>query len=815
MDTRLTQAAAAVLREAIREAGGVEVFAIGDYEDGCVTSVTVTCRGQSDRVPALLDRPRTGQVVIHNHPSGNLTASDADLALAQAYGEDGVGVVIVDSQVGRANWVVEPFQRRENPVPDDLLVAFFEQHLPKSMPGWEPRPQQFDLARKIADALSRPHPLGVEAGTGSGKSLAYLVPAALWALANDGKVVVTTYTKTLQSQLLTSDLPMLHRGGLKARYAVLQGRNNYACKRRLGLAREEDELLPTEHRSGIAALAAWEATSEEGSRTDLPFEPEPGAWDRVMSDGDLTLALRCEHYATCRWYTARRSAAASHLVVVNHALLLTDLVVRAESDRGVLPKFQRVIVDEAHHLEDAATGAASSELSSAAIRRAALPLLDQKSRAGALRRVLLGPATSLQGPSADAVEVAVLAANAEVEGLAAMVPDVFRGLGEVAVPQGEPLRITPQEEASDRWKMDIAPQMLHLAEEVERAVHHLRELESTFEGQKIPEAQSQPLLDVQRAARRLSGHAEVARAFLEEGSKRCRWIERTRELRGTTSSSLKIAPVEVSDVLREILWSKYLGVACTSATLAVAGSFDHFIARTAAGNPDTASWPSPFDHAAQALLALPRDVPSPDDPHFLEGSGRAIVDAVRISDGGAFVLCTSFEAVRRYASALREALPSGQPVLAQGEAGRPILLERFRENPRAVLVGTDSFWEGVSVKGEGLRLVIIPRLPFRVPTEPLRVARHEAITAQGGDPFRAYSLPEAVIKLRQGYGRLIRSHTDRGVVLLLDRRVHERWYGQVILRSLPPARRIVGPWRRVAEEMTAFFAKRGSPGGLS
>ncbi|MEQ1507879.1 MAG: ATP-dependent DNA helicase, partial [Myxococcota bacterium] len=200
----------------------------------------------------------------------------------------------------------------------------------------------------------------------------------------------------------------------------------------------------------------------------------------------------------------------------------------------------------------------------------------------------------------------------------------------------------------------------------------------------------------------------------------------------------------------------------------------------------------------QAVLGLPRDLPSPDDPTFLAETARVIVEAILASDGGAFVLCTSHAAVKAYARAIRDGA-GGRPILAQGDAGRAVLLDRFRTDRRAVLVGTDSFWEGISVRGDGLRLVIIPRVPFRVPTEPLQEARHQRIVARGGDPFKALSLPDAVLKLRQGYGRLIRSHTDRGVVLILDRRIHDKAYGTVILRSLPPARRVSGPWRMVRE----------------
>jgi ATP-dependent DNA helicase DinG len=706
--------------------------------------------------------------------------------------------------------VVEPYVAPHHAVDGDAVERFFRLALPSAMPGWEPRPQQVALAQRVAAALSEGRPIVAEAGTGTGKSLAYLVPAALWALANDGKVIVSTYTKTLQGQLLSSDLPMLAAGGIAARTAVLQGRNNYACKRRLALAVEEATAGEAPERDALVALAQWEATSLDGSRGDLPFEVDPALWERVLSDGDLTLAVRCPHYATCRWYQARRAAAAAHVVVVNHALLLTDLVLKAETQRGVLPAYTRLILDEAHHLEDAATGVSSASVNAAAVRRAILPLVSQRGRQGALARVWEGPARGLPASVRATLETQLLAANADVEGLAAALPAALQAIGAAAIPDGQPLRITPAEADSERYRLEIEPPVRHLSEELGRAVDALREIEATFAEVVVPEAQAQPLLDVQRAARRLATHAATAAGFLEEAPGRVRWIEPARDRRGEPGASLCHAPVEVADVLRTVLWQRVPGVACTSATLTVADRFDHWIIRHGAGAPETGSWPSPFDHRRQAVLGLPRDLPTPDEPGFLDASARVIAEAVERSNGGAFVLCTSFDAVRTYTAALRRAQPR-RTILGQGEAGREVLLARFRENPRAVLVGTDSFWEGVSVKGDGLRLVILPRLPFRVPTEPLRLARYEAIQARGADPFRAYALPEAVLKLRQGYGRLIRSHTDRGVVLLLDRRVHDRWYGQIVLRSLPDARRVVGPWRMVSEEMGRFFGAAAPP----
>jgi ATP-dependent DNA helicase DinG len=799
MSLRFTDDAAADLRRAIREAGGVEVFAIGDVAHGEVTAVTITCRGTEDRVPALLDRPRAGQAVVHNHPSGDLRPSEADLQLAHLYGENGVGVVIVDSGVTRSTWVVEPHAPERKRVDPDAVRRFFAEGLPRAMPGWEARPQQVEMALHVAHCLDEEVPLLCEAGTGTGKSLAYLVPAALWALANDGKVAVSTYTKALQAQLVTSDLPMLARGGIDVKSAVLQGRNNYLCKRRMAAALEE-EGDPDETRRMLEDLRDWSASAADGQRGDLGFQVDPATWERVMSDADLTLSVRCAHYESCHWYSARRRASAAHLLVVNHALLLSDLAVRHEAGRGFLPKFARVVIDEAHHLEDAGTSVATERLSRAAVERSTWSVLDARARKGALRKVLElgeGRDSPLTAASRKGFLEKVATAEAALSTLRGGAGFSLGALADTFLPTDEPVRVVAATEDAEPWRLEVTPTLLHLASELESSAEALDHVLGAFDDAALAPAHEEPLMVLKRAHRRLSAHATFARSFLE-GQDDCRWVEPDRDRRGERAAAACRAPIEVGPVLKRLLWDELPGTALTSATMTVAGRFDHLVQRVGVPREDHTEivYDSPFDHASQALLALPRDLPSPDDPAFLAETARVVVDAVTLSDGGAFVLCTSHAAVRQYAEALR-AGPSSRPVLAQGEAGRPILLERFRDNRRAVLVGTDSFWEGVSVKGEGLRLVIIPRLPFRVPSDPLQAARIDKLAASGADPFRAYTLPEAVLKLRQGYGRLIRSKTDTGVVLLLDRRVHDKWYGQVVLRSLPPARRVTGPWQVV------------------
>ena len=783
---RFTTAAAAALRAAIAETGGLEVFAVGDVDGkGLVERIEVHARGQEDAVVALRSRPRAGQVVIHNHPSGDLRPSDPDMRLAGIFGEDGVGFIIVDNSVARDNWVVEPLRKREVPVDLGQLDRFFVEGLPTILPGWEPRPGQRAMAERVAVALSEGGTVVLEAGTGTGKSLAYLVPSALWALANDKKVIVSTYTRTLQAQLVADDLPMLSRGiaamGLtNLRTAVLKGRNNYLCRRKLEAARGDE---------AVAQIAAWAATSATGDAAELGFEVEEDVWDRVESDTDQTLRARCPHFNTCFYYQARRTAAAAHVVVVNHALLLSDLSVKRQSDGvGILPTFDRVILDEAHHLEQAATSVSAARVSALAITRAVTPILGRARRAGALEKL------SQRWPAlADTAGEAYTAASST--------RDLARiGFEQIAEEVSQPTRV--------RGDAPHSGFFIDLADGMERAAARLGALQAALEGEEVKLEDAQPILDLGRARRRLEEAAVTTRAFLGEVPDEVRWFDPSK-----TAVSAARAPVDVAPFLRDVLVDRQFAAVLTSATLAVNGRIEHFASRTGLGDAAFEQFPSPFDYEKQALLALPKDLPPPESPAWLDAVSDVLIDAIDASRGGAFVLCTSHDAVRALGDRVQAVLGRRHAVLRQGKGSKGRLLEMFRQDRGAVLFGTDSFWEGVSVRGDGLRLVAIPRLPFRVPTEPVSEARYERIRALGGDPFRAYSLPEAVLKLRQGFGRLVRSGTDRGAVLVLDRRLHEMWYGRVFLHSLPNARRVVGPTRMVLGQLRTFYeGLRGDAG---
>ncbi len=823
--------AADVLREAISEAGGIEVFAIGNADSGGrVSDLEIHARGNQHAVTALFQRVRPGQVVIHNHPSGVLQASDADLSLASHYGEQGVGLVIVDNDVSRELWVVEPLRREAAPVDDAELARFFERGLASAVEDHEHRPGQLVMAREVAERLNRGGILAAEAGTGTGKSLAYLVPAVLWATANEERVVISTYTKALQDQLAGSDIPQAQAAGLQFEWALVKGRGNYLCRRKLqDASREQDDEEQGEQLVLLRRIAAWAEVSPEGSRADLAFPVAGELWERVASDRNQCLAARCPHFERCFYFEARRRAAGAHVVVVNHSLLLADLAIKRDAGgRGVLPSYGRVIMDEAHHAEQAATSAGTTRVTALAIRRALVPLLPgRRRRRGALGRIAerWGGLAQQDEGLRDAIATGCRAVEHLARELMEAAPTWLEELAFATGLEDQPVSLeraaappapsdldwdperrppTP-EELPGPWK---APLEL-LVERTAETARAIGALEKHFLDIEVEPDELQPLLDLRQGRLRLASQAAAARASQEHSPDFCRWVEPDgRRIR----AALCRAPIDVGPFLNSTLYASTRTLVLTSATLAVRNSFGFTLGRLGLEppSPDTPPveqrrWTSPFDFASQVLLGLPRDIPPPGQPEHDTAAAEVIIQALEHARGGAFVLCTSFAQIERLADLVERSLGTRMAILRQGRSGRFQLLARFREDPDSVLFGTASFWEGVSVKGDALRMVIIPRLPFGVPTEPITVARHARLRAGGLDPFRADTLPRAVLRLRQGFGRLVRGHQDRGVVLILDRRLHDRWYGRQFLAALPPATRATGPSRVVLQRVARFY----------
>jgi ATP-dependent DNA helicase DinG len=680
----------------------------------------------------------------------------------------------------------------------------------------------------------------IEAGTGTGKSLAYLVPAILWSRSNEERVIISTKTINLQEQLIRKDIPFLQRTcGIEFRAVLVKGRGNYLCRRRLKNATAEPGLFDTAQSSELQSLTGWAEQSADGSREELPYPPNDDVWEEVRCEVDQCARVRCEFYADCFFYKARRMASQADILVVNHALLLSDLALRRITDNysaaAVLPPCDRLILDEAHHIEDVATSYFSGQVTRFAFARILNRLRHpRKADKGLLPRLFVQLGDKLP----DRCDTLYQNLHRQIEELlsqrltlfdkaVATMENLGRGLAsslEIDIPEKEEIRhrIVPAFRSGAYWQ-DVVSDVKELSEATGRLAAGISHLLKACE--EIPEKYYEifvsNLTDLAGLGRRLEGLAADLDQFIADDESNCAWME-VREGRIGRGSGivtrLCTAPLAVDKLLRESVFERSKSIIMTSATLSVNNRFNYLRQRTGLDGLEPQrvlelALASPFDFKQQALLAVPSDNPAPGQNGYPEMLREQIEQAIMTAGGRTFVLFTAYSMLRRIHAELAPILePQGYRCLRQGEMNRHRLLKAFSDDPASILFATDSFWEGVDVPGRSLEQVIIARLPFRVPSEPVLEARAEAIERSGGDPFMQYTVPQAVIRFKQGFGRLIRHKEDRGVVLILDNRVIKRGYGRQFLNSLPEVPVRSAPAEEVQTSIQNFFAKRQTSG---
>ena len=691
--------------------------------------------------------------------------------------------------------------------------------LSTAMPGFEHRAEQVAMARAVAEAVNAGAAqadatqadakrgngrLIVEAGTGVGKSLAYLLPAVLYALKNDARVVVSTNTINLQEQLISKDLPVLIEA-LKAvggageepvraeglRATQLKGRANYLCLNRLLRLRANESPSDAEARM-LAKLLVWlrETTTGDRAEINLGGRGVAAPWDRLSAQG----ASDCNGVSgVCFLRAARERAASAHLVIVNHALLMADLA----TDGSILPDHDVLIIDEAHHLEESATRQLGFELTQGAVQ-------DHLAAISGDGGVLSTAVTVLRGESvADSRRQTVLKIATDATAMAPKVREEVAGLlaetGKLADGSGDDrrggsrsseVRVTGGTRAQPAWsdleakweRVDVAlAELSVLLTRLLTALDDLGEADLPgYEGVVVEAAELSQANDQMRV--------RLTEFFPHPDKDSVYWVSRsTRQNRSgrPPEIGLHAAPLQVGTTLEEMIYSRTGTVVMTSATLAADGKFDHLVERTGFQDAEQLMVGSPFDYPNAALVCLPDDVPEPSSWAYQGAVEQAIADAAIAAGGRTMALFTSYASLQQAANALRPALqPHDITVLAQGNDGTPYrIVADFISNPRSVILGVASFWEGVDLAGESLQVLLVARLPFSVPTDPIFSARSELFE----DSFRQYAVPEAVLKLRQGFGRLIRTSSDRGVAVILDRRIVSKGYGKTFTRSLPPA----------------------------
>jgi ATP-dependent DNA helicase DinG len=644
----------------------------------------------------------------------------------------------------------------QNGLDADALLGT-EGRAAQQWPGFESRPQQLEMARYAQKAFREKFHLAVEAGTGVGKSFAYLSAAIDIALRKAGRVVLSTYTINLQQQLIQKDIPFLEAlidEGFVTRLA--KGRGHYLCRRRLDYAKQRQQSLFDDAGIELISIAEWAAHTEDGSLSDLPELPSPEVWQAVQSEHGNCKGRKCIHYARCFYWRARRQLEAADIIVANHAILFSDLALKGEGV-GILPEYNYVVLDEAHTIEHVAEEHFGIHISQYTISSLLDNLYHTRRRRGIL--------AYLQEDAQEARE-GVRRCRTAQQVFFAQVQAWFAHAGEESGGQCEPGFVDD----------NLSSPLKELRLSLSRLTKTLKNEEDKFE--------------LGRFADRLGELEADLRIFLQQTRKDCvYWIEAENGKRRRVT--LRAAPLDVSPYLRERLFETHDSVILTSATLSCGASdkagFAFFAERIGLDTFEALQLGSPFDYARQVKLYIEADMPDPNAPDFIERAGEAIKKYLLKSGGRAFVLFTSYSMLQRMTEQLEEWIEEqALELLTQGSGmDRGKMLTVFKQTARCVLFGTDSFWQGVDVPGDALSNVIIVRLPFAVPSHPLIQGRIALMRQKGQNPFMDYQLPMAIIKFKQGFGRLIRSKSDTGMVVVLDSRIVQKPYGRQFLAAIP------------------------------
>ncbi|MDR1162575.1 MAG: ATP-dependent DNA helicase [Candidatus Accumulibacter sp.] len=623
----------------------------------------------------------------------------------------------------------------------------------RCVPAYRLRPQQLEMAEHIAATIENNAVLVAEAGTGTGKTFAYLIPAML----SGGKIIVSTGTKNLQDQLFFKDIAAVREAlASPAQVALLKGRANYVCHYHLNRMEEGGRFSSREEAANVARVARFAKTTRSGDKAECLDVPETSSvWDRVTSTRENCLGKECPYYKECFVLAARRAALTADLVVVNHHLFFADVMLRDEGVAELLPACNTVIFDEAHQLPDVARLFFGSNVSTA--------------------------------------RVTELTRDARAEGLVSARDCLdLPKLCDAAEKAAKDLRLT----------LPVEPARFSLRQLTERGgfsdalVRMTRELEALASLLETQAERSEGLENAWRRAQETG--AAFARWREGAGADTVRWGETY-----TYALQLNATPLVVAETMQKQMSGNPRAWIFTSATLAVHKDFTHYCGEMGLLDAETALWDSPFDYARQSILYVPRNMPEPNTHDYTRAVADAAFPVVEASGGRAFFLCTTLRAMRRLHELLQERIERAQldfPLFLQGETGRNELLEAFRRSGNAILVGSQSFWEGVDVRGEALSLVVIDKLPFAPPDDPVLAARIERMKQEGRNAFMEYQLPSAVINVKQGAGRLIRDETDRGVLMICDPRLVSKRYGRKIWQSLPPMKRT-----RELKDVVDFF----------
>jgi len=793
------------LQEHISRAQGQEVFfrASYDFADQELNSIKVAARGNETMAPAIVNNLKPGDCVIHNHPSGDLRPSAADIRLASRLGNRGIGFIIIDNTASESYTVVEPEEANSfKPLPEDEIVKILSSggSLSRIMDNFTEREEQLQVLRRIIAAFDKNDTVFIEAGTGTGKSFAYLLPALYWSKINSGPVVISTNTINLQQQLIEKDLLTLKRAlTFDFTATLVRGRNNYLCRRKLKNVLAQQDKLKKEKKDflRVAEYLQDQVNSENftGVKSDISFTINSDYWQEVSSESDLCLNSFCPYFSDCYFHRERKEIHQSDILIVNHHLLLADAVLK-NNRYSVLPDYRKLIIDESHNLPDVATQISGLDFYPPALIKT-------------IERLKTSPNSPLVRLRNNSYEIDFPHRSQILELLDQKIWPLLQQLIEAGknyqqeleelLQQNQDTKIRLEEDTFSQQELldwqNSGENLLSLLASLEIYLKDIAELLQDGEEDALQNEGEEPYFEIRGLLSRISEFGEALNLnlnFRDHQSNYVFWLE---SLKNYNNVSQKNGMLEINDFLQEILFSRMSTTVLTSATLAIDGSFSYYRKRLGLSQADSLLVKSPFDYASQVKIYAPREIPVTAARDFIPEVEGKIAKYLAGRGGSALVLFTSYAMLRELKAEIQSGLQSrGYQILAQGEEPRTRILNKLRRQQGTILLGTSSFWEGIDVPGEALSSLIIMKLPFAVPSDPLVAARSELLADRGQNPFWEESLPQAVIKFKQGFGRLIRDKNDRGEVLILDKRLWTKSYGRIFINSLPEGCEILKSW---------------------
>ena len=800
------------IRSEIASSNENEVFFVGEINhDGKVTSVSVGSRGNLHSVPVNQDLKRKGSILIYNHPGGNLTPSDADLSVAAVSSENAQGFYIINNDVTEIYVVVEPVLPKVIKKLDVDDAAFYiskDGPLAKINENFEERLSQIELLKNIVKTFNQNKTGVFEAGTGVGKSYAYLIPSILWAVQNNERVVISTGTINLQQQLCLKDIPQAIKiTGKPVKFILMKGRQNYICKRRLQDALNSKDLF--ENNDDLDRIAQWQDSCDSGSKSELSFLPSESVWNRINSESDACMALRCPYYSQCFVMKVKKEASAANILVVNHHLLFADIESRLHGagydDAVVLPPYKRIIFDEAHGIETAATSFFSESFNRFKILKP-LNLLYRKKKNSAMGFLFSVSMLSKEEEKSFQAYQMISKIKSDLTNLETLALDLCI--------QENNLWLNP---LTFRNFQPVLSMCQTLAKDISVFTSLVLEV---LDGVPEDDRDIPYFWETKVLNRRLSDYSVILNDFFmwEEKPDKVFWLQKKNlpsDMQKDDELNFYInfieTPLDIAPLMNQGIFEPMDSVVCTSATLKTGRDFSYWLRHNGLYFSDSdevlqGEFFSPFPYKENMIFLVPKDIPFPDEPDFQIYVENVLKNLILKAKGRTLVLFTSYESLRlSYNNIFSTMLANGIKLLRQGSDDNARILKNFKDDVSSVLFATDSFWQGVDVPGESLSQVIIVKLPFTVPNDPVFKARSEAIRKKGGNSFMELSVPEAIIKFRQGVGRLIRKNTDKGTVVVLDRRIYEKQYGSLFLANVPECKKYYEPVSKILDIIEEFL----------